>query len=114
MKILYDPLRVYKVRGVFEAGMQTDKTYGVSLFRLRHAQVEEAVGAKIFKVRETVAPASNQYGRYPCRCYLRVGNPPRTHQCSSLNSTGISTHTATGTPPWRAVPSLLWRSPLLE
>jgi hypothetical protein len=48
VKILYDPLRVYKVRGVFEAGMQTDKVYGVSLFRLRHAQVEEAVGAKIF------------------------------------------------------------------
>src|SRR6266568_5894850 len=49
VKILYDPLRVYKVRGVFEAGMQTDRTYGVSLFRLRHARVEEAVGAKIFK-----------------------------------------------------------------
>ncbi len=60
VKILYDPLRVYKVRGVFEAGMQTDKTYGVSLFRLRHAQVEEAVGAKIFKVGEPTAPASNQ------------------------------------------------------
>ena len=60
VKILYDPLRVYKVRGVFEAGMQTDKTYGVSLFYLRHAQVEEAVGAKIFKVGEPTAPASNQ------------------------------------------------------
>jgi len=60
VKILYDPLRVYKVRGVFEAGMQTDKTYGVSLFRLRHAQVEEAVRAKIFKVGEPTAPASNQ------------------------------------------------------
>jgi len=60
VKILYDPLRVYKVRGVFEAGMQTDKTYGVSLFRLRHAQVEEAVGAKIFKVGEPTVPASNQ------------------------------------------------------
>ena len=60
VNILYDPLRVYKVRGVFEAGMQTDKTYGVSLFRLRHAQVEEAVGAKIFKVGEPTAPASNQ------------------------------------------------------
>ena len=60
VKILYDPLRVYKVRGVFDAGMQTDKTYGVSLFRLRNAQVEEAVGAKIFKVGEPTAPASNQ------------------------------------------------------
>jgi len=60
VKILYDPLRVYKVRGVFEAGMQTDKTYGVSLFRLHNAQVEEAVGAKIFKVGEPTAPASNQ------------------------------------------------------
>jgi hypothetical protein len=60
VQILYDPLRVYKVRGVFEAGMQTDKAYGVSLFRLRHAHVEEAVGAKIFKVGETTAPASNQ------------------------------------------------------
>ncbi len=60
VKILYDPLRVYKVRGVFEAGMQTDMTYGVSLFRLRHAQVEEAVGAKIFKVGEPTVPASNQ------------------------------------------------------
>ena len=58
--IHYDPLRVYKVRGVFEAGMHRDKTYGVSLFRLRQAQVEEAVGAKIFKVGETTAPTSNQ------------------------------------------------------
>jgi hypothetical protein len=60
IKIVYDPLRVYKVRGVFEAGMQTDKTYGVSLFRLRNAQVEEAVGAKIFKVGETTTPPPNQ------------------------------------------------------
>ena len=60
VKILYDPLRVYKVHGVFEAGMHSDTTYGVSLFRLRHAHVEEAVGAKIFKVGETTAPASNQ------------------------------------------------------
>ncbi|HEY7494448.1 MAG TPA: hypothetical protein VIH59_25520 [Candidatus Tectomicrobia bacterium] len=56
--ILYDPLRVYKVRGIFEAGMQTDKAYGVSLFRLRQAHVEEAVGARIFKVGETTAPGS--------------------------------------------------------
>src|SRR4030095_16195439 len=32
VKIFYDPLRVYKVRGVFEAGMHSDKAYGVSLF----------------------------------------------------------------------------------
>ena len=53
LKILYDPLRVYKVRGVFEAGMRADATYGPSLFRMRDARVEEAVGAKIFKVGET-------------------------------------------------------------
>ena len=57
VKILYDPLRVYKVRGTFEAGPHTDRTYGVSLFRMRNARVEEAVGAKIFKVGETTAPA---------------------------------------------------------
>jgi hypothetical protein len=60
VNILYDPLRIYKVRGVFEAGMHSDKAYGVSLFRLRQAQVEEAVGAKIFKVGETTAPATSQ------------------------------------------------------
>ena len=48
VKILYDPLRVYKVRGLFEAGMRADATYGPSLFRVRNARVEEAVGAKIF------------------------------------------------------------------
>jgi len=48
--ITYDPLRVYRVRGVFEAGQYTDRQYGNSLFRLRNARVEEAVGAKIFKV----------------------------------------------------------------
>lgn len=53
LKILYDPLRVYKVRGVFEAGMRPDATYGPSLFRMRNARVEEAVGATIFKVGET-------------------------------------------------------------
>jgi hypothetical protein len=45
-------LRVYRVRGVFEAGQYTDKQYGVSLFRLKNARVEEAVGAKIFRVGE--------------------------------------------------------------
>jgi hypothetical protein len=55
--IAYDPLRVYRVRGAFEAGPHTDRTHGGSLFRLRNARVEEAVGAKIFKVGETTAPA---------------------------------------------------------
>jgi hypothetical protein len=44
------PLRVYRVRGTFEAGKQVDSTYGVSMFRIRGARVEEAVGAKIFRV----------------------------------------------------------------
>ncbi len=52
VKIRYDPLRVYKVSGIFEAGMHADATYGPSLYRVRNARVEEAVGAKIFKVGE--------------------------------------------------------------
>jgi hypothetical protein len=52
----YDALRVYKVRGIFEAGLRRDKAYGISLFRLRQARVEEAVGAKIMRV-EDVSPA---------------------------------------------------------
>ena len=55
--IVYDPLRVYKVRGVFEAGHQVDRVYGVSLFRVRNARVEEAVGATVFKVGERDNPA---------------------------------------------------------
>ena len=47
--IAYDPLRVYRVRGVFEAGMRTDPAYGSSIYRLRNARVEEAVGATIFR-----------------------------------------------------------------
>ena len=58
LSIRYDPLRVYRVRGVFEAGRVVDQAYGVSMFRVRRASVEEAVGAKIFKVGET--PASNR------------------------------------------------------
>jgi hypothetical protein len=50
VKIAYDPLRVYKVRGLFEAGQQRDTAYGISLFRLRRARVEEAIGAKIMKM----------------------------------------------------------------
>ena len=56
LKLVYDPLRVYRVRGLFEAGKHVDSTYGVSMFRIRGARVEEAVGAKIFKVGES-APA---------------------------------------------------------
>jgi len=58
LKLPYDPLRVYKVRGVFEAGKQVDRTYGVSMFRVRDARVEEAIGAKIVKVGESAAPAA--------------------------------------------------------
>jgi hypothetical protein len=54
----YDPLRVYRIRGLFEAGKHVDPTWGVSMFRIRGAQVEEAVGAKIFKVGDTTAPAA--------------------------------------------------------
>jgi len=49
-RITYDPLKVYKVRGIFEAGLERDQVYGLSLFRIRQASVEEAVGAKILKV----------------------------------------------------------------
>jgi hypothetical protein len=58
--ITYDPLRVYKVRGVFEAGLNRDEIYGVSLFRMRQARVEVAVGAKILKVGETTTPPLSQ------------------------------------------------------
>jgi hypothetical protein len=50
--VRFDPLRVYMVRGVFEAGLQKDDVYGMSLFRIRQARVEEVVGAKIMKVGE--------------------------------------------------------------
>jgi hypothetical protein len=57
VKITYDPLRIFKIVGLFEAGMRPDATYGPSLFRLRNARVEEAVGAKIFKIGEVPAAA---------------------------------------------------------
>src|ERR671923_267602 len=38
-------------------GVQTDPANGVSLFRLRQAHVEEAVGAKIMKIEDTPAAA---------------------------------------------------------
>src|SRR5689334_5674282 len=52
------PLRIFKIVGVFEAGMRTDAAYGPSLFRMRNATVEEALGAKIFKTEEIASPAS--------------------------------------------------------
>ncbi len=58
VKITYDPLRIFKIAGVFEAGMRSDATYGPSLFRVRNARVEEALGAKIFKTGEIPTPAS--------------------------------------------------------
>jgi hypothetical protein len=53
LSLRYDPVRVYRIRGVFEAGHHVDRSYGVSLFRVRNARVEEAVGAPIFKVGES-------------------------------------------------------------
>jgi hypothetical protein len=58
--VRYDPLRVYKVRGVFDAGLQKDNVYGISLFRIRQARVEEAVGAKIMKVGEAGSSPSSR------------------------------------------------------
>ena len=58
VNITYDPLRIFKIVGVFEAGMRADATYGPSLFRVRNARVEEALGAKIFKTEEFPAPGS--------------------------------------------------------
>jgi hypothetical protein len=49
VSLRYDPARVYRIRGVFEAGHHVDRSHGVSFFRVRDARVEEAVGAKIFK-----------------------------------------------------------------
>jgi hypothetical protein len=49
VSLRYDPIRVYRIRGVFEAGHHVDRSHGVSFFRVRDARVEEAVGAKIFK-----------------------------------------------------------------
>jgi hypothetical protein len=60
VKITYDPLRIFKVVGVFEAGMRADATVGPSLFRVRNARVEEALGAKIFKVGEIAPSAAKQ------------------------------------------------------
>ena len=59
-RLFYDPLRVYRVRGLFEAGLRADPAYGTSLFRLRQAQVEEAVGAKIMQSKDAAATTSGQ------------------------------------------------------
>jgi hypothetical protein len=40
VKITYDALRIFKIVGVFEAGMRADPTYGASFFRVRNARVE--------------------------------------------------------------------------
>src|ERR1700736_2391651 len=56
--ITYDPLRIFKIVGVFEAVMRADATYGPSLFRVRNARVEEALGAKVFKTGDFPASAS--------------------------------------------------------
>ena len=60
INLTYDPLRIYKVRGVFEAGITRDAIHGISLFRMRQARVEEAVGAKIIKVEEATGPSSRK------------------------------------------------------
>jgi hypothetical protein len=60
VNLIYDPLRIYKVRGVFEAGLARDAVHGISLFRMRQARVEEAVGAKIIKVEEATAPSAEK------------------------------------------------------
>src|SRR3989475_6977878 len=51
VKILYDPLRVYKVRGAFEAGPHPGRTSGIRLHLVLHARGGERVGARIFKRR---------------------------------------------------------------
>ena len=58
VSITYDPLRIFKIVGVFEAGMRADAIYGPSLFRVRNARVEEALGVKMFKTGEFPAPGS--------------------------------------------------------
>jgi hypothetical protein len=60
VKLFYDPLRVYRVRGRFDAGIRHDAAYGTSLFRLHQAQVEEAVGAKIMKSEDTAVTTPGQ------------------------------------------------------
>jgi hypothetical protein len=40
--------------------MRRDKEYGVSLFRLRQAQVEEAIGARIMKVEDATPAPTRQ------------------------------------------------------
>jgi hypothetical protein len=58
VNITYDPLRIFKIVGIFEAGIRSDAIYGPSLFRVRNARVEEALGAKMFKTGDFPASAS--------------------------------------------------------
>ena len=60
VNLIYDPLRVYRVRGVFEAGLTRDAVHGISLFRIRQARVEEAVGAKMMQVEGATAPTAGK------------------------------------------------------
>src|SRR2546426_12472317 len=60
VKILYDPLRVYKVRGAFEAGPDTDRTHRGSLLRGGRARGGGGVGGKIFKMGGAAAPGSDK------------------------------------------------------
>jgi hypothetical protein len=60
VNLTYDPLRVYKVRGVFEAGLTRDAVHGISLFRMRQARVEEAKGAKIMKIEEATGSTAGK------------------------------------------------------
>src|SRR5207245_10208508 len=55
VNITYDPLRIFKVVGVFVAGMRADAAYGPSLFRVRDARVEQAVGARTFQTGDLPA-----------------------------------------------------------
>ena len=60
VNLTYDPLRVYKVRGVFEAGLTRDAVHGISLFRMRQARIEEAKGAKIMKIEEATGSTAGK------------------------------------------------------
>jgi hypothetical protein len=46
VNITYDPLRIFRIIGVFEAGMRSDATYGPSLFRMHGARVRGSLRGK--------------------------------------------------------------------
>src|SRR5260370_3204811 len=58
VSITYDPLRIFKIVGVFEAGMRAHAISCPMLVRVRHARVEEALGVKMFTTGESPAPGS--------------------------------------------------------